>query len=228
MTKPHSFTIPLLLITAFNGLLIIGRWYMNRESAPFPDSIEALLEGRFQTFLFLVWNLFLAWLPYIAARTFNKMDKKGSALWLTAPVFLFWLGFFPNAPYLITDLIHLHPRPTVPYWYDISVFFSFALTGLLLGLTSMLEIEAVLRRRLSAKWLWPSMLLLIAACSFGIWLGRFMRWNTWDVLTNPFDLVYNLFDIFTTPQVFLHALGISTLMGGMILVNYLLLRRVRL
>lgn len=224
LRKTSSLTFALLCITLFDCLLIGARAVLNAEQIQMPSSFHEFKMGTFNTFLFLVWNLFLAWIPYIAARIFNKCDTKGISFWLTCPIFFLWLGFFPNAPYLITDLIHLHPRQPVPYWFDISLFFSFAVSGLVLGLASMLEIEAVLRRNFAEKWIWPSLITLIAACSFGVWLGRFVRWNTWDVLTNPFALLYNLIEIFTTPSILLHAVGISFLVGGMFMVNYIFVR----
>ena len=226
--RKSSLTKALLVLTLFDVALIIARWYLNWANFEIPTSWEAIKTGRGNTFMFLVWNLFLAWLPYVAARLFNKMDESAMKLWKVLPVFLFWLAFFPNSPYLVTDLIHLQPRVDVPYWFDIALFFSFAVSGLVLGLASMLEIEQVLRRRLSSVFVWPSLLGLIALCSFGVWLGRFHRWKTSEILTNPSPLVLDIYTIFTTQHLLIHALSISVLISGLLTVNYLLVRSFRL
>jgi uncharacterized membrane protein len=78
----------------------------------------------------LVWNLFLAWLPLAFAFLAGRDSNSRLRLFLCAGL---WLLFLPNSPYLVTDLVHLRPRPPVPLWFDILLVQSFVLTGLLLG-----------------------------------------------------------------------------------------------
>ena len=91
------------------------------------------------TFVFLVWNIFLALIPYIISTVLVLYHHKiKRAFWLWLP-FAVWLCFFPNAPYILTDLFHLHPRAGVPYWYDLALILFFAWNGLMLGFASMMD-----------------------------------------------------------------------------------------
>jgi len=140
--------------------------------------------------IFLTWNLFLAWVPFGIACMVEDLaqhrfiHQRGVLLGSAA-----WLLFFPNAPYLITDLIHLRASPDHLIWYDALMSFSFALAGLLTGLYSTLKIHAVLEKYYSrpASWLLIGGSLIVA--SYGIYLGRFGRWNSWHIATHPLSLV---------------------------------------
>jgi uncharacterized membrane protein len=110
-----------------------------------------------------------------------------------------WLLFFPNAPYIITDLLHLTRRSAVPIWYDSLMVFSYALVGLLAGLLSLYLIHRVMDRLLgrgAARLVVTGSLLL---AGFGVYLGRFERWNSWDLLTNPAGLLGNALVQLTNP-----------------------------
>src|SRR5688572_2696654 len=98
--------------------------------------------------IFLVWNLFLAWIPFIIAFLVSRRLEKISLPTLCICLFV-WLLFLPNAPYLITDLIHLRPRDGIPLWYDAVIFFLFAFHGLLLGLLSTLFIHEIFEKYMS-------------------------------------------------------------------------------
>jgi uncharacterized membrane protein len=151
-------------------------------------------------FMFLSWNLFLAWVPLgIALLTYRRLEQgrlrghHGLAGWAA------WLLFFPNAPYIITDLLHLTKKSAVPIWYDSLMVFSYALVGLLAGLLSLHLIHRVMDRRLGrmAARLVVTFSLLLAG--FGVYLGRFERWNSWDLLTNPVGLLGNALEQLTNP-----------------------------
>lgn len=148
------------------------------------------------TLLFFVWNLFLAALPYF----FIRLSEYSKNILLIALLFLLWLVFLPNAPYVISDLKHLRPRTNVPYWYDIITFLCCAITGLLLG---GLAVIVAARRFQWQQWpnsLQKLSLLLFPLCGFGIYLGRVLRWNSWDILTNPTALFQDIFQLFTNTQ----------------------------
>ncbi|MBB3838886.1 MULTISPECIES: DUF1361 domain-containing protein [Runella] len=140
--------------------------------------------------IFLTWNLFLAWVPFGIACIVEDLaqhrfiHQRGVLLGAAA-----WLLFFPNAPYLITDLIHLRASPDHLIWYDALMSFSFALAGLLTGFYSVLKIHALLEDYYSriTSWLLIGGSLVVA--SYGIYLGRFGRWNSWHVATHPLSLV---------------------------------------
>ncbi|AEI47541.1 DUF1361 domain-containing protein [Runella slithyformis] len=138
----------------------------------------------------LFWNLFLAWLPLgCTFITRHYWQHRGMNIYGLGVGFLLWLLLFPNAPYLITDLIHLKEVPDSLLWYDALMSFSFALTGLLTGFYSVLIIHRLIEQCTNRSMAWVIMAGCLILCSYGVYLGRFGRWNSWDVLTNPFSLV---------------------------------------
>jgi uncharacterized membrane protein len=146
-------------------------------------------------FLGLSWNLFLAFIPYcISSFLINRVDWMESK-WRLSFTVIVWLLFIPNSFYIITDLFHLEQRHYIPLWFDLVLIFSFAWNGLLLGILSVLQMEKVYQ----AKWqgnellfIYPVMLLN----ALGIYIGRYLRYNSWDVISNPLglseDIIYLL------------------------------------
>jgi uncharacterized membrane protein len=132
---------------------------------------------------FLVWNLILAWVPLVLAmgayaRARRRVD-------LTVAVLLVpWLLFFPNAPYLLTDFIHLGEGPA-PLWYDALMLSAFAWTGLLLGFASLYLVQMILRRAFGTVAAWLGVVLALSLGSIGVYVGRFIRFNSWDALLHP-------------------------------------------
>lgn len=147
----------------------------------------------------LVWNLFLAAVPFPFAWLADSMGRRGvRGRWIALPT-LVWLVFFPNAPYLVTDLIHLQPGGAVPLWYDGLVYFAFASTGLLLGFSSLYLVQSVVARRRGDTAGWAIAALSIGLGGYGIFLGRIQRWNSWDVITNPRSLATSVREQVTDP-----------------------------
>ncbi len=149
--------------------------------------------------VFLLWNLFLAWIPLGIACIVEALwlrrfiNEWGIALGVSV-----WLLFFPNAPYLITDLIHLKSSPDYIVWYDALMNFSFALAGLLTGLYSLLKIHRLIGGAINSLLAWMTVCSSLVLSSYGVYLGRFGRWNSWDIVTNPLALfqysVHSLYD----------------------------------
>jgi uncharacterized membrane protein len=137
-------------------------------------------------YLFFFWNLFLAWVPLGAALTFYGLAARRSRHWPFALVAAaIWFLFFPNAPYIVTDIVHLRVMPPVPYWYDIICVMAFAQTGLFLGYLSLYLMQEVIRAWMG-RWVgWLFALTMLGLSAFGVYLGRFLRWNSWDALANP-------------------------------------------
>jgi len=138
----------------------------------------------------LVWNLILAWLPLIfamLAREQFKRDLKGN--WRFAGAAGAWLLFFPNAPYIFTDIIHLHVGSFRHYWVDLTLILIFALTGLVLGFLSLYLMHALARQVWGGLRSWLFVLAVTALSGFGIYLGRVLRFNSWDVLVKPVKLI---------------------------------------
>jgi len=136
----------------------------------------------------LAWNLFLAWIPFALALLLYALARAGAPLRALVPFGLLWLVFFPNAPYLVTDLKHIGPGGRVPVLYDVLLLSAAAWTGLLLGLTSLFLVHMVVRRLVGAVNAWALVVAVLALSSFGIYLGRVQRWNSWDVVANPVPL----------------------------------------
>jgi len=151
-------------------------------------------------FMFLTWNLFLAWVPLgIALLTYRQMGRGQLRGCHALAGWAAWLLFFPNAPYLITDLLHLTKRSAVPIWYDSLMVFSYALVGLLAGLLSLHLIHRVMDRLLGRAAGWGVVTGSLLLAGFGVYLGRFERWNSWDLLTNPWGLLGDVLVQLTNP-----------------------------
>jgi uncharacterized membrane protein len=136
---------------------------------------------------FLVWNLFLAWVPLALAAVAYSRSRRGVDP-LTAAVLVAWLLFFPNAPYLLTDFIHLAQGPA-PLWYDALMLSAFAWTGLLLGFASLYLVQLNLRRQFGVALSWLGVFGSLVLASIGVYIGRFVRLNSWDVLLHPRHVV---------------------------------------
>jgi uncharacterized membrane protein len=134
---------------------------------------------------FLVWNLVLAWVPLVFASAAYASAAR-SRRKLVVPLSIAWILFFPNAPYVLTDFIHLNvEQAAAPVWYDALMISACAWTALLLGLTSLYLMQTVAHRALGAAWSWAGVVAALALASFGVYLGRFVRFNSWDALIRP-------------------------------------------
>jgi len=144
---------------------------------------------------FILWNLFLAWLPMLSALLATHLHRRNARL--TWPVIivcaLAWLLFLPNAPYAITDLAHLREQYGVPFWYDLILMASYAWTACLLGLSSLLLMQQLVRRAVGDLGSWVFVVCVMGLSGFGIYLGRFLRWNSWDVLFSPYQLLRDIY-----------------------------------
>ena len=138
---------------------------------------------------FLVWNLILAWIPLLFAIPIYAIRARRihrpMLLMLCAAI---WFFFYPNAPYLITDLVHLKTRAPVPRWYDLITLMSYAWTGVLVGNLSLYLLQEVIRawRGRAASWLFAISMLAVGA--LGVFVGRFWRWNSWEAFLRPHEL----------------------------------------
>lgn len=139
-------------------------------------------------FSFLTWNLFLAFVPV----WFSRLALSNGNTWKGWAYAALWLLFFPNAMYIITDLFHLWKHPGVPLWYDLLLIFSFAMNGIAMGFYSLYRIEKWLGRHITAVWIRPIRMAIMIASGFGVYLGRFQRWNSWDIVTQPLSLLKDI------------------------------------
>jgi uncharacterized membrane protein len=188
----------------------------------------AMLAGRMaytgtQGHGWLLWNLFLAWIPFAVALLLYERARAGAPLRVLVPLGLLWLVFFPNAPYLVTDLKHVGGGGRIPVLYDVLLLSAGAWTGLLLGLTSLFLVHLVVRRRLGALNAWGVIVGVLALSSFGIYLGRVLRWNSWDVVANPGPLGAELAKGLLHPLDHPRPLGLTVLLTSFLLTSYLVL-----
>lgn len=171
----------------------------------------------------LAWNLFLAAIPLFWSAAFRMASERGHRL-AQGLSFLLWLLFLPNAPYILTDLIHLGPRPHVPLWFLLAMLLSCAGAGTLLGYLSLLEVHEVIEREFGRTAGWVVAIGSLGACGFGIYVGRFLRWNSWDALTHPLALLRSLAHQFIHPGAHPHPVPVTLVFGIGLVVGYLALR----
>ncbi|MCL4861782.1 MAG: DUF1361 domain-containing protein [Caldilineaceae bacterium] len=173
-------------------------------------------------YVFLVWNLFLAWAPLLCALALWQFAIYGRrATLLLLPFLGCWFLFFPNSPYIVTDFLHLTQRHNIPLWYDLLLIFSFAWNGLILGFVSLWIVQGVIQA-LYGRWLsWVTVSATLAASGFGIYLGRFLRWNSWDLLTDPYGLARDIYVRLADPLAHPHTLAVTVLFSGFLAVAYL-------
>ena len=218
--RQYRLFIMLFLAAFCCGLLVLGRVYLKRHELSHVNTLKDLYWFRAPTFVFLLWNLFLAWIPYLAALKVDHLQRTGSSRLAILPWLGAWLAFLPNAPYIITDFVHFRHAPPVPLWYDLTLFFATASVGLVLGLLSLYEVHRVLKKWFSRNMAALMLLMAMGLSGFGVWLGRFQRWNSWDIVTRPEALLRDIADTFTTRHELAHAAGISLLLSGVLLVGY--------
>jgi uncharacterized membrane protein len=149
-------------------------------------------------YCFLIWNLFLAWLPLMFALLAREQYRNGNRSgWRLFAYGAAWLLFFPNAPYIFTDLIHLTNHYFLNFWVDLAVVLSCAFTGLVLGFVSLYLMQSVVTQMLGRAASWLFVAGAACLCSFGIYVGRFLRFNSWDVITQPAKLVESIGSVAT-------------------------------
>ena len=202
------------------------------------ESIKALIQSKFKTlslitvaltfsvivlmvrmklnksffFLFLIWNVFLAVIPYTITMYLNtkpNLNKLKLGFW-----FLVWLAFLPNAPYIVTDLIHIRIGNDALLWIDVLVVLSFALSGLFLFYLSILDMQRLISKKFKRLPIKAATTLVLFLCGFGVYLGRFLRYNSWEIISNPHILISDIVDIIITPfqhyEAWLFTLGFGT------------------
>ena len=152
------------------------------------------------TYIFLLWNLFLAIIPYVLTLfIFSLSHRANSKINFYFLVFI-WLLFYPNSLYVITDFIHLKKRHNIPLWYDSILIFSFVWNGIFLGFFSLRINHLVVEKEFSKYLGWIFSFCVLGLSSVGIYLGRFLRFNSWDVFHNPKIFFVNLFQVLSNPK----------------------------
>jgi uncharacterized membrane protein len=185
-------------------------------------SVARIMITGIHTFLFLNWNLFLAFIPWcistvILVRGLNKS-------YILALLVVAWLLFFPNSPYILTDLFHLRVIDSAPIWFDLILILSFAWTGLLYGFISLMDIEQLLSKHFPKRAIAMLSVFFLFLSGFGIYLGRFLRWNSWDIISNPLGLLADIAERFINPFAHGRTWGLTILIGILLNMMYFSLK----
>lgn len=178
-------------------------------------------------FMFLIWNLFLAFIPWAISSILLLSPRLRNLKVLSIGLMLCWVAFFPNAPYILTDLVHLKHNLSMPLWFDLILILTFAWTGLLFGFASLRDVALICRQKLSVTLVNIMISGFLFLASFGIYIGRYLRWNSWDIVSKPAELIADLTDIILHPFVHPKAWGMTLLLGVMLNIIYWTFRPMR-
>jgi uncharacterized membrane protein len=163
-----------------------------------------------KAYVFLVWNLFLAYIPFALSYFITTKVLHRTSLLVAC---LAWLLFLPNAAYIITDFLHLGQRALMPIWFDIVLLFSSAFLGLMMGVVSIIFMLEKLQQFASKRSIILFQCTVSVLCGFGIYLGRYLRLNSWDVVSNPFMIWRECLSRVLHPSIHLQTWGITILFG---------------
>ena len=189
--------------------------------------VRILYTGRI-TFIFLLWNLFLAFVPYCISHFLccqRQWQRKYSFFFF----FIAWLVFIPNSFYVLTDLFHLSDRYNdyrVPQWFDLALILSFAWNSLLFGVLSMRVMEKILfintKKRYTLCFIYPMMWLN----AFGIYIGRYLRYNSWDIIMDPLHLSRDIAHTLFHPFIYRNAVGMIGCYSILLTLIYITLKKI--
>lgn len=174
---------------------------------------------------YLNWNLLLAWIPLLFAVLVVKHLRTGPWIsWRGILLTALWLAFLPNSFYIATDFIHLQRNSVDSLLLDIVMLLAFTFNGFILGYLSIYTIHKLLLKRVKTMTAHTIIALVFLACSFAIYLGRYLRWNTWDIVINPAGLLFDVSDRFINPaahvQTFLTTALFFVLIGAFYVVAW--------
>jgi uncharacterized membrane protein len=192
----------------------------------FTGFVLLLIAGRMVYFnslhyAFLGINLFLAWIPYYISRYFTKLPLP----WLQWGLMGLWLLFLPNAFYIVTDLIHLRQPSMAPVWLDALIVFSAAMAGMIMALASLYRAEKFLTRYLKAWQVQVAMAGILLASGFGVYLGRFLRWYSWDVVAQPLSFFSSVANRIAFPHQHLRTWAFTFVLAGFFWLLYAMVKR---
>jgi uncharacterized membrane protein len=211
---------PLMLASLLAVLLLVGRIYLNRSG-----NYGSHEQWRYD---YLVWNLFLAWIPYGFSLLVGWLHHRyPNRFLLLVPLCAIWLLFFPNAPYIVTDLIHLRPGSRFPLWYDVGLIATFAWTGCFLGIVSLNLMQRVVKAFTNRVISWFFVVTVLGLSGLGIYLGRFGRWNSWDILHHPNNILADVVAPMVDPANNLQAVGVTLMFSAFLFISYFMFVSIR-
>lgn len=192
----------LLSLSVFSILLTVVRVFVTGNSM----------------FLFLWWNLFLAFIPWSIATLVRVRQIQNR--WILSLLLVCWIVFFPNAPYILTDLVHLQDDRSAPLWFDLILLLSFGFAGMLYGFVSLHLLETRFLRSISRFWSGVVSVGLVYLACFGIYLGRFLRWNSWDLVDDLRPVLSDIFVRLADPLANRETWGFTLLFGTFLNLIY--------
>jgi uncharacterized membrane protein len=181
------------------------------------------VESGSSGYRFLVSNLVLAWIPFLLALGLYDASRRGAARPWQLLLAAGWLLFLPNAPYIVTDFLHVGVIAGAPIWFDASLVAAFAATGVMLGLASLLLVQSVVSRAWGELWSWLVLVPVFGLCSLGIALGRIARFNSWDAISQPEAIVRVLGDKLLDPGSAVRGIALVGALMVSLAVGYLVL-----
>lgn len=200
----------MLASSCFSCILLLGRIFATDSFA----------------YIFLPWNLFLAFVPYWITGWVSgnaSILKKRMILVLTLAA---WLIFIPNSFYIITDLVHFARIRSAPKWFDLLMIFSFAWNGILFGIVSLRRVEIIMNKLMGRQFSILLLFCIIWLCAFGVYIGRYLRFNSWDILTDPFSLAGEILDMLLHPFEFGYAWGMTLSYSLFISLLYFTIKKI--
>jgi uncharacterized membrane protein len=167
-----------------------------------------------------LWNLFLAWIPFALALLIYDGHRRGARPVQLLALGLLWLLFLPNAPYIVTDFKYLADMTGKTFLFEGLLIGTAASTGLLLGFMSLYLIQAIVRRAAGARYAWLFVFVALGLSSVGVYLGRVLRWNSWDVFVRPGSLLGELAGALVDPLAHPRPIAITILFTSFLLASY--------
>lgn len=173
----------LLISCGFSCILVVARIFVS----------------GYNTYLFMPWNLFLAFVPYATSELLSRSVSLMEHKWKRRAVMALWLLFIPNTFYIVTDLFHLEEFDTAPKWFDLLLLFSFAWNGLMFGFLSIRKMAIIQQAVSGQRFYFLFIFAVMWLNSFGIYIGRYLRYNSWDIIAQPFSLFNELLGMIFNP-----------------------------
>jgi uncharacterized membrane protein len=174
-------------------------------------------------YMFLIINLFLAGVPVFLSTALRVADYWECHRIVRLVIFCLWLLFLPNAPYILTDILHLTRASQAPVWYDLALLLSCSGTGLVLGYLSLVDVQGVVARNFGHACGWILATVSLMLSGFALYLGRFLRWNSWDVLVEP-TRVFQILGALLHPWDYTRPLAVTLIFGVILVLGYITLR----
>lgn len=192
--------------------------------AIFLNILRVILFGNI-SFLYILWNIFLAFIPFFISSILSLNTSKDNIFKLFFVIgFILWFIFLPNAPYVVTDFIHLGRFRVVPPMYDMFLLFTSAWVSLLMGLHSITQMEKMLLLKFRSRVVHFIMIVIILFASFGVYLGRYLRFNSWDLFISHNSLITSTWETLTLSNNYANVYGYTLLFFVFLYISYLSFR----